>query len=345
MTQNEMLNIINSPEYDFLRTNPHLGDNIMFLTLGGSHAYGTNIEGSDIDIRGVTANSRQDILGLSNFEQVLDEQTDTTVYGFRKLISLLMNCNPNVIEMLGGKSDNYAMVSRAGKTLLDNKKLFLSKKAIYSFGGYANDQLRRLQLGLLQHTDNTALKEQFAQRSVQRVVNSFKTLGKDTDFEVFIGKPAGNTEEELLVNVNLSNYPLRELKSLIKASNAAVAQFDTMGKRNKKKDEKHLNKHAMHLVRLYLMAFDILEKGEINTYRDKDHNLLMSIRNGAYMNTDGSFKQDFFEMVDGYEKRLQYDSKNTELPDNPDFEQVQELVMTINAMTLGIAEQAYYSTV
>lgn len=160
----------------------------------------------------------------------------------------------------------------------------------------------------------------------------------DTDFEVFIGKPAGNTEEELLVNVNLSNYPLRELKSLIKASNAAVAQFDTMGKRNKKKDEKHLNKHAMHLVRLYLMAFDILEKGEINTYRDKDHNLLMSIRNGAYMNTDGSFKHDFFEMVDGYEKRLQYDSKNTELPDNPDFEQVQELVMTINAMTLGIAE-------
>lgn len=166
MTQNEMLNIINSPEYDFLRTNPHLGDNIMFLTLGGSHAYGTNIEGSDIDIRGVTANSRQDILGLSNFEQVLDEQTDTTVYGFRKLISLLMNCNPNVIEMLGGKPDNYAMVSRAGKTLLDNKKLFLSKKAIYSFGGYANDQLRRLQLGLLQQTDNPALKEQFAQRSV-----------------------------------------------------------------------------------------------------------------------------------------------------------------------------------
>lgn len=89
------------------------------------------------------------------------------------------------------------------------------------------------------------------------------------------------------------------------------------------------------MVRLYLMAFDILEKGEINTYRDKDHNLLMSIRNGAYMNTDGSFKHDFFEMVDGYEKRLQYDSKNTELPDNPDFEQVQELVMTINAMTLG----------
>ena len=49
--------IVARPEYDFLRTNPHLGPNIMFLTLGGSHAYGTNIEGSDIDVRGVAANT------------------------------------------------------------------------------------------------------------------------------------------------------------------------------------------------------------------------------------------------------------------------------------------------
>lgn len=38
-------------EYNFLRENEHLGDNIILLGLGGSHAYGTNIEGSDIDIR------------------------------------------------------------------------------------------------------------------------------------------------------------------------------------------------------------------------------------------------------------------------------------------------------
>ena len=336
MTTTEFQTLLQGQDYDFLRTNKHLGKNILFLTLGGSNAYGTNTTNSDVDVRGVAGSP--DILGFNHFEQVIDNKTDTVIFAIGKFVSMLVQCNPNIIELLGNDPELYVNMTPEGKMLLDNKELFLSKRVACSYGGFANDQLRRLQLGLLQQTDNTALKEQFAQRSVQRVVNSFKTLGKDTDFEVFIGKPAGNTEEELLVNVNLSNYPLRELKSLIKASNAAVAQFDTMGKRNKKKDEKHLNKHAMHLVRLYLMAFDILEKGEINTYRDKDHNLLMSIRNGAYMNTDGSFKHDFFEMVDGYEKRLQYDSKNTELPDNPDFEQVQELVMTINAMTLGIAE-------
>ena len=32
-----------------------------------------------------------------------------------------------------------------GRLLLDNRKLFLSKRAINSFGGYADAQLRRLQ--------------------------------------------------------------------------------------------------------------------------------------------------------------------------------------------------------
>ena len=35
--------------------------------------------------------------------------------------------------------------------------------------------------------------------------------------------------------------------------------YEKIGKRNKKKDDLHLNKHAMHLVRLFMMALDILE--------------------------------------------------------------------------------------
>ena len=54
------------PEYDFLRTDPHLVDNICLLTYGGSHAYGTNIEGSDMDIRGIALNSAEEILPLAD---------------------------------------------------------------------------------------------------------------------------------------------------------------------------------------------------------------------------------------------------------------------------------------
>ena len=50
-----------TPDYDFLRKEP-LGENIILLGLGGSYAYGTNIETSDIDIRGIATHSAGDIL-------------------------------------------------------------------------------------------------------------------------------------------------------------------------------------------------------------------------------------------------------------------------------------------
>ena len=320
MTKEELEKVVQGAEYDFLLENPHLGSNIMFLTLGGSHAYGTNVPGSDVDVRGVTGDSKYDLLGFGTFEQVVEQSTDTTIYGFRKLVSLLVNCNPNVIEMLGSKPDNYLMVSPEGQMLLDNKALFLSKKALYSFGGYANDQLRRLQMGLLQNDVNTDMKEEFALRSVQRVLSGFDLQhNAPAEAENHFNISIGNVKDEeikrqLVVDAALTDFPLRDFKSLIKAVNATVGQFDSLGKRNTKKDFPHINKHAMHLVRLYLMAFDILERGEINTYRDKEHDLLMDIRNGKFVQEDGTYRQEFFEMVDEYEKRLKYDAENSPLP-------------------------------
>lgn len=101
MTTEQIREMLQSPAYEFLRSNEHLKGKIIFLTLGGSYSYGTNVETSDVDIRGCALNSRSDLLGLSNFEQVVHTETDTTVYSFNKLVSLLLNCNPNTIEMLG----------------------------------------------------------------------------------------------------------------------------------------------------------------------------------------------------------------------------------------------------
>ena len=60
MTIEQIKEMVAGEEYDFLRTNPHLKDRIMFLTLGGSYAYGTNIETSDVDVRGCAMNSKSD---------------------------------------------------------------------------------------------------------------------------------------------------------------------------------------------------------------------------------------------------------------------------------------------
>lgn len=74
--------ILQSKQYDFIRKHERLGDRIMLLGIGGSYAYGTNIEDSDIDFRGVTLQLPSDLIGLTRFDQYEDDKTDTVIYGF-----------------------------------------------------------------------------------------------------------------------------------------------------------------------------------------------------------------------------------------------------------------------
>ena len=83
--------VIKVDKYKFINSNEHINENLIFLTYGGSRAYGTATPNSDIDIRGCAFNRKSDLLGMSNFEQLVEETTDTTIYSFNKLISLLLN--------------------------------------------------------------------------------------------------------------------------------------------------------------------------------------------------------------------------------------------------------------
>ena len=93
--------LIHTDESRFLRENPRLGSRIMLLGVSGSYGYGTETERSDVDFRGVALNLPSDILGLTEFEQYEDDKTDTVIYGFNKLVRLLLECNPNTIDATG----------------------------------------------------------------------------------------------------------------------------------------------------------------------------------------------------------------------------------------------------
>lgn len=121
--------LLKSEHYDFLRANEHLGSNIILLGLGGSHAYGTDTENSDLDIRGCALNKREEILiPIHNFDQVTEETTDTTIYSFNKLITLLSNCNPNTIELIGLKPEHYLYIIQLVKNFLIMLKCFYLRK-------------------------------------------------------------------------------------------------------------------------------------------------------------------------------------------------------------------------
>lgn len=326
--------ILQQTEYDFIKTNEHLGKHVILLCLAGSYSYGTNVDGSDIDIRGITLNQKSDLIGITRFEQYVDEITDTVIYAFNKIVTLLLSCNPNTIELLGLNPEHYLYLNDIGKLLLDNRKLFLSKRAINSFGGYADAQLRRLQNALARDTFPQSEKEQHIFNSVKNAMRDFNNHYKNFEngnLEIFIDKAVNpELETEIFVNANLTHYPLRDYSGMWNTMANVVRDYEKIGKRNKKKDDLHLNKHAMHLIRLFMMALDILEKGEINTYREKEHDLLMDIRFGKYQKEDGTFHESFYDMLSDFEKKLHYAAENTDLPEEPDMSKVQELVMTIN---------------
>ena len=325
---------LQSDEYSFLKENPHLKNNIILLGLGGSYSYGTNIENSDLDIRGVALNSKSDILTNENFEQFINNETDTTIYSFNKIITLLTNCNPNTIELLGLKPEHYLFTSSIGQELLNNKKLFLSKKAIYSFGGYANQQLRRL--------DNKAVrlvkqseKEQHILNSINNAKYTFKEryfTYPDDAINLYIDNAIQEDfDTEIFMDINLKHYPLRDYKSMWSEMNNIIKDYSKIGKRNKNAIEHNkLGKHMMHLIRLYIMCLDILEKGEIITYREKEHDFLMDIRNGKYLDDNKQPISEFFEIIDEYEKKLEYAKKYTELPEQPNYKAIKEFVMDVN---------------
>lgn len=331
----KLIDLLKKNEYDFLKNNKHLGDNIILIGLGGSYAYGTAIDGeSDIDIRGISLNTKNEIILGNGFEQVEDKKTDTVIYSFNKIIKLLSGCNPNVIELLGLKKKHYLYISPIGQELLNNSNLFLSKKAVHTFGSYATAQLRRL--------DNKAVRlvnqEQRERHILNSIMNAFHTFPEkyfcfeEDSIKLYIDKSEQEEyDTEIFMDVNLHHYPLRDYKSMWSEMNNVVKDYSKIGKRNKNAIKHNkLGKHMMHLIRLYMMCLDILENEKIVTYRENEHELLMDIRNGNFLDEDKQPIPEFYEMVDEYKKKLEYAKNNTNLPNNPDYKLINEFVASVN---------------
>ncbi|MBF9672481.1 nucleotidyltransferase domain-containing protein, partial [Streptococcus pseudopneumoniae] len=78
-----------------------LDDATILRVVHGSHLYGTNIEGSDRDEKGVCIPPIEYFFGFnSKFEQHETKDPDCAVYDIRKFMSLAANCNPNILEIL-----------------------------------------------------------------------------------------------------------------------------------------------------------------------------------------------------------------------------------------------------
>ncbi len=324
-----------SDDYRFFHENNNLGKNIILIGLGGSYAYGMNKDSSDLDIRGISLNKKEEVLLGIDFEQVVDEKTDTTIYSFNKMIELLTKMNPNTCEILGLQDWQYFYLHPIGKELLENRKMFLSKICIHTFGGYAGSQLRRME-NKAARLVGQAQNEEYILKSIKNAAYNFRyryvPFGEDDSLRLFTAPSnRDDMESEIFMSINLRNYPLRDWTGMWNEMKAIVSSYNKIGKRNEKAiSHDKLGKHCAHLLRLYMMCIDILEKEEIITYRTDEHDLLMSIRNGEYLDENRQPTTEFYDLLNEYEKRFDYAKNNTSLPDVPDYRRINEFKMYVN---------------
>lgn len=319
-------NILNMPEYSFLKENQNLDKNICILGLGGSRAYGTNLPESDIDIRGVAIRRKEDILLGNDFENFVDVNTDTTIYSFDKIIDLLTKCNPNTIELLGLDTDDYIYKNEIGELLLKNKDIFLSNRCINTFSEYALQQLYRMQ-----QKTNAALTEEELNRHISGVLNNMSKKMKDKynldennlSFYLVDGK--------IKCNIIATQCSIEDLSGMLSEFNNTLRDYRKTSKRNEHAlNHGKIAKHSMHLLRLYMMGIDLVSEGKIQTKRIKEHDLLMDIRNGVYLDENGIPNKQFFEIVDEYKNKFENACKNSVLPDEPDIDKINTFRMEVN---------------
>lgn len=334
MTIDDIKNLIETEPYDFLRTNPHLGENIILLGLGGSYAYGTNDEDSDVDVRGIALNKKEEILLGRPFEQVTSNVTDTTIYSFIKIIKLLTDANPNILEMLFLEPEHYLYLSPIGRELLDKRDMFLSKKVIYTFGGYARAQLSKLDNMIMRNLDQ-AEQELHIFRSIQNAYQSFpdKYFQYPEDaIKLYIDDAIQeDMRTEIFMDINLKHYPLRDYKCMWSEMNNIVKNYSKIGKRAKSAMKRDIFKHAMHLVRLEYACIQILTEGTMNTYRKKEHDFLMDIRNGKYIDDNDQMTDEFFQIIADLEKQMHEVAEVSSLPDKPDYKAIDTFVCDVNS--------------
>jgi hypothetical protein len=115
---------------------------ILFETIVGSQAYGTNTPSSDIDKKFVYILPLDNILGTGYVGQ-LNVTKDYTGWELKRFLELMVSNNPTVLELLNSPEDCIVTKHLLFDLILEHKEDFITKICKDSFGGYARQQIKK----------------------------------------------------------------------------------------------------------------------------------------------------------------------------------------------------------
>lgn len=146
-----------------------LPNNIHYLTMMGSVAYGVSSDTSDCDVYGfgippkdeIFPHLRGEIIGFGTqkhrFGQYQEhhlkdefanagkgKEYDLTIYNIVDYFQLIMKNNPNMIDSLFTPDNCVLHITRIGTMVREKRRIFLHKGCWHTFKGYAYAQMKKL---------------------------------------------------------------------------------------------------------------------------------------------------------------------------------------------------------
>ncbi|HUW65121.1 MAG TPA: nucleotidyltransferase domain-containing protein [Spirochaetia bacterium] len=309
----------------------------------GSHAYGTNHAKSDIDLGGVCLPPKDYLIGFKDFEQWESKAytdfpaynkaktpAEITIFSLHKFVRLAFNCNPNIIEHLFVDPTHILHCDEYGRQLLENRHLFLSKKARHTFGGYAIAQLRKLH--------NKLPMEEAREKLTTLEANKKGYLTHVTKLQCRLDGMRGRelTDDEALLVMGMET----EIKDYTYRASTLDKKMDEIrhqiggGNHNTHGSHKELideygydTKHASHLIRLLYMGIEILTEGDCHVLRPENQ-YLIDIRHGKYP------LEYIHQQADRLFALLDEAYVRSSLPNSPDEETVNGLLIDLTLRSL-----------
>lgn len=336
---------------------------ILLECISGSKAYNLDTPTSDTDIRGVFYLPKQYYYGLNQhyIPQIANETNDIVYYELGRFVELLLQNNPNMMELLATPSDK--VLYKNPLLNLFEKQWFISKLCQNTFAGFATAQIKKAR-GLNKKIVNPMAEQ-------KKTILDFCVVfeqGKSIDLSTWLTKNninqshiglsamphatnmyamfldngemgfSGIIRHENNTQVLLSAIP-KGLKPIgylsfnqmgyTKYCNDYQSYWQWVAERN---DERYQttkthgkgydSKNMMHAIRLSQMALDIANTGEIIVKRENRDELL-AIKAGQF---------EYDELITWAEKlttEIEIAFKNSTLPEKPNIQKVVETLVKV----------------
>lgn len=343
---------------------------LLLKCISGSRAYNLNVAASDTDIKGIFVLPRKELFGMKYTGQIANESNDEVYIEIGRFIELLCKNNPNILELLS--SPLHVVLYRHPLMDLIRPEDFLSKLCLDTFAGYAKTQIKKAR-GLnkkisrpfdqhrksvtdfcyvLKGNEAISLNRWLQENDFKQEECGLTHLAHFRDIYLLYHNKQIQTGEklkgivsgELANDVQLSSVP-KGIETLAVMSfnkdrysvycREYIEYWQWVEKRNDARYQQTIShgknydsKNMMHTFRLLSMAEEIATCKKVIVHRE-DRDFLLSIRNGEYE------YDDLIEMVDVKMKTIEALYERSNLPETPDVQKAEELLVKIREQFYG----------